>query len=361
MERDRAFLTDSTEAPDRRRNDWLWRLVPPVAIAVFLALALLQALGAVGRAVAIFILGITLANALAPATSRLAGLMPRTLAAVLTFLALLAIIALAGYFIFPPLAQQSTEFAEELPGYLETVRERINAFVPGGDIGDRVGSVWNTLGGYVVDLGQQVASLLIAIVLILFLAFYWLLAMPATDRFIRSLFPRERAERVSEVSDKMGHAMGGYVRGTIIDALITSTLTYIALRWIIGLEPALPLAGLMFIGEFVPYIGPFAAAVPGVLVALTLGVDTALWTALAYFVVQQIEGQILIPNIMRQAVSIPQWLVLMAVLVGGLVGGILGILAAIPLTGALNVLIEEWAAPAVRRWTGVKNRPVQPE
>lgn len=186
--------------------------------------------------------------------------------------------------------------------------------------------------------------------LVLFLSLYWLASMPKLIKSVESLFPQEKARNISDLLRKMGDAMGGYVRASLLDACATSVLTYIGLL-LIGLDFALPLAGLMFIGEFIPLIGAWAAGVPGILIALTQSPMTAVWALIVYVGVQQIEGHLLVPNIMKSQVNIPQWLVLIAIFVGGLLGGILGVLAAVPASGALSVIVTEWGAPKFRQWT----------
>jgi predicted PurR-regulated permease PerM len=93
--------------------------------------------------------------------------------------------------------------------------------------------------------------------------------------------------------------------------------------------------------ELVPLLGPFLAAVPAVLVALSQDASMAAWTVLAFVVVQQVESNVLQPLIMREAVSIPPALLLFAVVAFGVLFGILGIVFAAPLAVVSYVAVTK--------------------
>jgi predicted PurR-regulated permease PerM len=273
--------------------------------------------------------------------------MPRSLAVAAVFLGIFGVIALIAWLIIPTLVAQARILASRAPELASVVRERLNLLLPG----DLIESLWSQTGrvaGEVLEFPVGIGAAIATAARVLFLASYWLLGKAARERFIASLFPPDRARRVLDVQHKMGCAAGGYVRGTIINATITAVATYVGLL-LIGLDFALPLAGLMFLGEFVPYLGPIVAAIPGLAVAQADSTTTALWALVVYVVVQQVENQILVPNIMHRQSAAPQSLLLIAVFAGGLVLGILGLLIAVPVAAALTVFVEEVAAPAFRR------------
>ncbi len=115
------------------------------------------------------------------------------------------------------------------------------------------------------------------------------------------------------------------------------------------------LALLAALGEFVPVVGPIAASVPAIVIALLDSPLKALLVLAFYAVVQLAESYLLLPNVMRTQSDIPPLLVLFALAAGGAIGGILGALVAIPLAGAIQVLVVRVLAPTVRRWTGAPN------
>lgn len=118
---------------------------------------------------------------------------------------------------------------------------------------------------------------------------------------------------------------------------------------VIGVQYPLVLALISASSEPIPVIGPIIGAVPALAVAL-LDSPTQALIVLAFKVgLQQFEGQLLAPNIMRRQTDVPQLLVLFALLAGTAVGGLLGALVAIPLAGALKVVVMRIIAPALRR------------
>lgn len=109
--------------------------------------------------------------------------------------------------------------------------------------------------------------------------------------------------------------------------------------WLIGLPAPLALGLLAGLLEFVPYVGPILAALPGVLIAASLGPETMLYALLVYVVVQQVESNAIVPLVARQVLSLPPALAIFSVVALGLVFGPLGLVFAAPLTVLLVVAI----------------------
>jgi predicted PurR-regulated permease PerM len=142
--------------------------------------------------------------------------------------------------------------------------------------------------------------------------------------------------------------MGGYVRGVVIDALIVGLLATAGL-WLIGYEYAVVAGLISAIGELFPVIGPVLAAVPIVLVALLDSPRQAIIVLVFYILLQQVEGQILTPLVMKSQTDVPEVLVLFALVSGAAVAGLLGALVAIPAAAAARVIVVDALAPALRR------------
>lgn len=154
-----------------------------------------------------------------------------------------------------------------------------------------------------------------------------------------ALFPPAHRPRVEEVLAAVGHALRMWLLGQIASMLIIGILTATGL-WLIGIPSALALGAIAGLAEFVPVVGPIAAAVPGILIALTQGFDVALYVALFYIALQQIEGYMIMPVVQRVAVSLPPVVALFAVVTFGLILGPLGILFATPLAVVAMVVIR---------------------
>ena len=181
---------------------------------------------------------------------------------------------------------------------------------------------------------------LVDAVIILFIGVYGA-ADPATYRsgLIR-LFPVAKRARTGEVVDKLGGTLRRWLIGQVAVMTIVGLAVTLGL-WLIGVPFAPALGLLAFLLEFIPYVGPIGSAVPGLLVASSLGTDKLLYVAILYFAVQSAEGYLLSPLIQERAVKIPPALTVLAqVLLGVLVGGF-GLILATPLTAVALVLVNE--------------------
>lgn len=178
------------------------------------------------------------------------------------------------------------------------------------------------------------------VVLVLFLAMY-LAVDPATYRngFLL-LLPRGVRDDVGEALDASGDALRKWLVGQLGAMVVVGVLTGLGL-WAVGVPMALPLAILSGLLDFVPFIGPLLAALPGILIAFSQSPQLAVYAALVYLTVQFVEGNIVLPLAQKWAVSLPPALSLLGIVAFGLAFGILGILFAMPLTVVAVVLVQK--------------------
>lgn len=330
-----------------------WRAALIGSFALALSLGLLVVIWLLARPLALLFAAVVIADALAPLVERLSRRVPRVLAVVAVYLALLLCLAAIGSVIVPPLLAQARESIVTIPGLVEDARsqaDRLN--LPGEDrLLRAIASGISGVGGAVLAVPVLILSALLEAVLVVVISIYWLLEMPRLRRFALSFFPERSRERADGVIREVGRTIGGYVRGTALDGLILGVLAYIGYL-LIGVRYPLVLGLLAGLAAFVPVVGPFVAAVPAVALALLDSPAKALIVVGFYIALQQLEGNVLLPNILRSQADISPLLVILALFVGASVGGMLGALVAIPLAGALQVLVLEVVALAARRWTG---------
>jgi putative heme transporter len=331
---------------------WWW-VATAIAVALVLAVGFLYLIRQLGDPIALLILGISIASALSPIVDRLDKRMPRALAVVLVFLALLLFFALLIYIVVPPLVQQATAAINQLPAFFEDAQDALDQFdfIDFGAIGETLVNQLGALTGQIFQVPVILFGVIFDIIMILFIAIYWLIIQPAIWRFFLSLFNPAQRERAHFVVSKMGRSMGGYFRGVFLNGLIVAVISLIGLT-IIGVPFPIVLAILAGLGEFIPMVGPFLAGALMVLMAFFVSPTTALITLIFAFILQEFEGQILTPNIMRSQTDVSPLMVILAILAGGALGGLMGAIVAIPVMAALRVLVEEVIAPAIRRQTG---------
>jgi predicted PurR-regulated permease PerM len=324
-----------------------------VTVAIVAAVLILAALWLFARTLALLALGVAIAAALAPLVGRMERRMPRTLAVLLVYLGILVIFLIIGSVIFPPIFNQAQDIAMRAPELISEIERLYEQYAPMGEIPvverllEQLGQVLTSL--VAVPLG--LASGLVELVLVLFVSLYTLIEAPRMRRFALSLFPEERRPRVDQVLNSMSQAMGGFIRGAVITAIIVGVVTSIGLS-IIGVPFPLVLGMIAGVLELLPYVGPIIAAVPMLIVALLQSPTQALIVLIFFVILQQFESNVLVPNIMKTQTEISPLLSIIAIVAGASLGGILGALVAIPIAAALRVFVREVAAPMVRRQTG---------
>ena len=323
------------------------------AIALALAFGLLYVVWLLLRPLALLFAAVVVATTLEPIVDLLERRLPRVLAVVAVYLALALVVAGIGWLIVPSVTEQARTLAENAPDLVQRAQDWLNRWQQGSDarISERLQSGVGRFGTTLATLPLTLLTVAAELLLVLGMSVYWLIVKPALRRFALSLLPERQRAQASDVLSEMGRTVGGFIRGAALDGLIMAALVYVGLL-ILGVEYPLVLAAVVFVGELVPIVGPFVAAVPAVGIALLDSPAQAIKVAVFYAVIQQIESNIVEPNVMSKQTDMPPLLVLFALLAGGSLAGVLGALLAIPLAGALRVFVLRVIVPAVRRWTG---------
>ena len=192
----------------------------------------------------------------------------------------------------------------------------------------------------IVDLGLTAADIALAIMTLFTLVFFWLISRETMLRFGLALLPMGRRGSVRGAWNAMETRMGYWVRGQLILMLTVGVMASIA-YFVLGLDNALLLGVIAGITEIIPIVGPAIGAVPALIVAFVEGgPELALLVAGVYIVIQVLEGNILVPVVMKNAVGLPPFVVVVSLLMGAAVGGLMGALLAVPVAAALAVIGE---------------------
>jgi predicted PurR-regulated permease PerM len=154
------------------------------------------------------------------------------------------------------------------------------------------------------------------------------------------LTPPSARARIGAAFDAIVEALKRWLLGQGMAMLAVGTMTGIGL-WVLGMPMALGLALLAGVLEFVPYIGPFLAAVPAVLIAFAVSPLDALYVLLLYWGVQQVENWALIPLIQKWSVDLPPALAILSLVIFGVLFGVPGIIVAAPLMIVVMILVQK--------------------
>ncbi len=192
----------------------------------------------------------------------------------------------------------------------------------------------------VIEVGTTVAEVAISLAALLALVFFWMTERARLQRFALALLPGARRAGTRDAWNAIELRLGSWVRGQLI-LMVTIGVAMTVAYFLIGLEGALLLGFIAGVAEVIPIVGPLIGAVPALLVAAMTGqVETVLLVAVVYAVIQTVESNVLVPIVMRNAIGMPPFIVLVAVLAGGAIGGVPGALLAVPVTAAVLVVVE---------------------
>jgi predicted PurR-regulated permease PerM len=278
--------------------------------------------------------------------------------AVVTIFAVIVFIGLAALFGYP-LVNGLTHLTHKLPTYVKQVeqgkgalgrlarRYHIQRWVD-KNLVPKLSSFAKNLSKPALTLGKAAVSLLFDLFLIFVLVLLLLLEGPKLRRGILGMMQPERAAKVWRISGEVSRSVTGFMLGNFITSLIAGVVVLVTLL-ILGVPFALLWALWVALLDFLPMIGGALAGIPTALFCLTHSLSAFIAFAIVFLAYTQIENHILNPIVMSRTVRINPLLVLIAILVGanvgdlvgGFFGGFVGTLLAIPLGGAIQVIVRE--------------------
>ena len=179
-------------------------------------------------------------------------------------------------------------------------------------------------GGFVVALITVVIS------------FYLATQERGIENFLRLVAPLEYEEYAVDLWGRAQLKLGQWLRAQMLLGVIVGVMVYITLA-LLGVRYALIFAVLAAALEIVPVIGPILAAIPAVVIAFVQSPLLGLIVIVAYFIIQQVESHLIVPNVMRRTIGLNPLVVIIALIVGGKLGGVLGLLLAVPVA---SILVE---------------------
>ena len=197
-----------------------------------------------------------------------------------------------------------------------------------------------------VSMLTGTVSALFVVFVVPFLVFYMLKDARAIGRGIVRLFPLHYRDEVRTILAGVDDTLGSYVRGQLLVMVMVGLLTWTGYL-VVGMPYSLLLALFLGLMDIIPYLGPFIGAAPALLLALSISPVMALKVLIVNLIVQQLEGNLITPQIMGRTLALHPMAIVAAVLVGGEVGGILGLVCAVPVLAVLKVIytnIREYRA-----------------
>lgn len=209
------------------------------------------------------------------------------------------------------------------------------------DVSKYTGDVINFVEGAAIGT----VKFLFSLVLVIVVSIYMLLDMPRLGRAVDKRFPPHPGSLA--LLPRIEHSLASYVRGQLLLSLIIGTSAGLGL-WVLGTLGWVPGAdtyAVLFgawvaVTELIPYIGPWLGAIPPFIYALVVHPVSAIWVGLLFLAIHQIEGHVVVPNVMGSALRLHPLLVIFGLLAGGEIYGLPGALVALPLLAAGRAIWE---------------------
>ena len=316
--------------------------------------------------IGLIMISVFFALAISPAVERLRRIgAPRWVSIIGVYFAIAAAIFGIGLLIVPPLIDGIDGLSEDLPGYVddlrenETFREYDDQYDITSSLEDQAAELPSRLvdaAGTLRDVTVGVFSSFIQLFSILVITFFLLIEGRRILEFAYRQMPPERESRVRKVADDISDAISGYVFGNFVISVLAGTVTYVTLT-ILDVPFAIPLAITFAFFDLIPLVGATIGGIlVGIVVALTsFPVGLIVWLAVL-FLYQQVENNLIQPVVYGQAVQIHPLIVIIAILIGAALLGILGALIAIPAAAAIQAAIRDYWAFSDRNLSRLAQR-----
>jgi predicted PurR-regulated permease PerM len=297
--------------------------------------ALLWVLFLIRDVIMLLFVAIIFMSALSPIVEKLEKWrIPKSLAIAAVYIVFLALVTLLISFVITPVAIQTGNLITNLPHYSSQLLPE-NGFIDRQTIQQQLGSISKNA----LEVSLTVFNNILAFISLAVLTFYLLLERQRLDDLIVQ-FSFGKQVKAMRIINKAEEKLGSWLRGQIALSFIIGLAAYILLS-ILNIPYALPLAVLAGIMEVVPVIGPIVSAIPAILIAYINAPFSAIWVALGYFIIQQLENHLIVPQVMKYSVGLNPLVVILAVAIGGRLLGISGALLAVPITVVVQIIIEE--------------------
>lgn len=291
-------------------------------------------------------------------------------ATALSYLAVLALLSLVFTFVIPPIVQQTAKFVENIPNVVNSATtqwEGVNKLIEQYNLRPQVDAAMKSIkdnsSSWAANVGQGVVtsigsifSFLTAALLVLVLTFLMLVEGPEWRKRIFAVYQdQEKMERHKRLADRMYNVVTGYVTGQLTVSAIGAAAAAIAVFLLSLFFPAIPgnlampTAAITFVLSLIPMFG---ATIGGIIITLLLAfnnVPAAIIYAVFFIVYQQVENNLISPNIQAKKIELSALAVLVAVTIGIYMFGVVGGIIAIPIAGCIRVLVDEYLQVARRK------------
>jgi predicted PurR-regulated permease PerM len=275
---------------------------------------------------------------------------PRGLSIVLLYVSLIAILVGISFVIGPILQQQVNRLIDNAPKIAEALRYQWNEFQMNQDhpeyieqivqfVTTKAQEMIKVVGYNIANVFNFITSFIVLVVTVPFILFYMLKDGKKAPAELLRVLPNNERKQGLKILSEMNKALSTYVQGQVIVSLCVGVMVYIGYL-IIGIEYSLILSLVAMFTNVIPFVGPFIGILPALIVGLIDSPMMMLKVVLVVLVAQQIESNVISPQIMGRALDVHPLTIILLLLVASSLGGVLGLILAVPVYAMLKVIAK---------------------
>lgn len=282
---------------------------------------------------------------------------PKIVAILVVFILLLSIMYVTARFIFPIAQQQFSRFTQNLPAMIASVEDIFiywqhnqGALPEQAQIAlnDALNNFFANVKGFTVNLTSmmvefiaRLVQFLFLLVLVPFFLFYMLKDGGKLRPFVTKFFTEKKASSINRLLKSIDKTLSAFIQGQMTVSLFVGIMLFVGYL-IIGLNYSLSLALFGLLTNMIPFVGPYLAVIPAILVAFFQDPVMIWYVIIIMIIAQQIEGNLISPNIMGKALSLHPLTIITLILAAGNIAGFLGLLFVIPVYAVIKTILSHF-------------------
>ncbi|WP_018924589.1 AI-2E family transporter [Salsuginibacillus kocurii] len=304
----------------------------------------------------VLIIGGVLYYILRPLVNWMKIKMPVPLAILIIFGLFSGIVALIVMFAGPIFMAQINHLIDNIPQFVNDTQEWIDQVlesewvryieeeanlqdIDASMITDQMSGFLSNIGANVMNFFSIIFSVIMVIVVLPFVLFFLLKDAHKLPDNILYFLPSDQKDEGRRILHDMDETLSAYIQGQAIVSVCVGILSLIAYL-IIGIDYPMVLALIAMFTNLIPFIGPFIGTIPAVIVALFQDPLLALWVILAIVIIQQIESNLISPNVMGHKLRVHPLTIILLLILAGNLAGVIGLILAIPAYAVSKVILS---------------------
>lgn len=289
----------------------------------------------------------------------------RILSITLAYISLLAVIALIIFLTVPKIIENYEVLIQQITNFIVKTLEKLSTMFESFNIED-IENKFNEYADKLIDyIGTQItewgakaliviAKIFIGCVLSFYILFKKETVLAGSKKYAAALLPKKALGFIYKVLNVANNTFGKYFVGSIFDSVLIGIMTFI-ICWILKIPYYSVVSVIVCITNVIPYFGPFLGAIPSFIIIFIFEPMKAIWFVVIILVLQQIDGNIIAPRILGNAVGLSALWVIIAVTVMGGFFGLIGMVLGIPLFSTFYILVKDFINTRLKK----KNMPTE--